>query len=388
MEQYKIFFRLAVLGAFILELSAFPTPGIAEAPPLPELRAELVASGFVEPTYILGFSQPTPATLLVVEQRGTVRRIDGLEPAVGEPILDLTSKVAAGGERGLLSIAFHPRFSENQLVYVNYTAEEPKLKTVIAELRYVPALGKVDIKSERRLLEIDQPYSNHNGGQIAFGPDKMLYIGMGDGGAAFDPHNNAQQRENLLGDILRIDPNAKPYAVPADNPFVGTPALKPEIWAWGLRNPWRFSFDRESGHLFTGDVGQNSEEEINLIQKGANYGWKILEGHNCLETRFNCLDAKFVAPIVTYGRQDGFSVTGGYVYRGKELPGLRGVYLYGDFGSGKIWGFRYEKGKATTPKLLLQSEFAISTFGEDLAGELYVADYRTGKIYRLRTASS
>ena len=386
---------LSLLGLPLRQLEPLATASDAMAESeaaigFPSIRLEKLVDGLVNPLGIIAYPG-IEDRLLVVEQRGTVRAIDlkAGEPAViaATAFLDLQDRVVAGGEKGLLGFAFHPEFRKNGKLYVNYTAKDPGLKTIISEFKFSPALGRVDEKTERRILTFEQPYENHNGGQIAFGPDGMLYIGTGDGGAAFDPHFNGQSKKTLLGKILRIDVSpSENYAIPKDNPFAGVSDLRGEIWAYGLRNPWRFSFDPKTGELWVADVGQNKMEEIDLVTKGGNYGWNIVEGTNCLSTRYQCVDPSLIPPIFTYGRDQGFSITGGYVYRGSKIPALEGTYVYGDFGSGRIWALRRRRegtGSTVESKQLLQVGMGISSFGVDDAGELYVADHRNGAIHRV-----
>jgi len=297
------------------------------------------------------------------------------------PFLNISGQVTSGGEQGLLGLAFPPGFSTRQDFYVNYTNRTGVGDTVIARFNVGSDPDQADPASRRELLTIVQPFTNHNGGQLAFGPDNLLYIGSGDGGSGGDPLGNAQNTTSLLGKILRLDvlSGALPYAVPSGNPF-GT-----EVWAFGLRNPWRFSFDRMTGDLYLADVGQSTREEIDFQPagngSGANYGWNIMEGSLCFSST-SCSSAGLTLPVVEYDHTSGdCSVTGGYVYRG-SIPTLRGTYLYGDFCSGRIWGLR-QNGSTWENRLLIDSTLLVSTFGEDENGELYVADYATGTIYRI-----
>ena len=234
-------------------------------------------------------------------------------------------------------------------------------------------------------MEIGQPFSNHNGGHITFGPDGYLYVGLGDGGSGGDPRGHGQNLRTLLGTILRIDVSTLDvtgsYAVPPDNPFVGVEGARPEIWAYGLRNPWRFSFDRETGELWAGDVGQNKLEEIDIITPGGNYGWNIMEGSSCFRDN-RCDRDEFVPPVAEYGRDGGCSVTGGYVYRGSRLPALVGAYLYGDFCTGKIWALRYDGSRVTENAQIADTDLQISSFAEGPDGEVYILSF-TGQIARL-----
>lgn len=300
--------------------------------------------------------------------------------------LDLRDRVGARAtEQGLLGAAFHPQFPQKPWIFVNYT--DKKGDTVVARFTVDVTSWTADPNSEFRLLHVDQPYGNHNGGHLLFGPDGYLYIGLGDGGAAGDPHDFAQNPQTLLGKMLRIDvDHGEPYAFPPDNPFVQGGGL-PEIWALGLRNPWRYDFDPLTGDLYIADVGQNKWEEINVLRApwpvGANFGWAFYEGNHPFKGRPPA-EVPFVFPVAEYGHDQGCSVTGGVVYRGHALGAAwQGVYLYGDFCSGLIWGLLYQGGTHWVHGLLYRTDFTISTFGRDAQGEVYVADYATGTIYRL-----
>jgi glucose/arabinose dehydrogenase len=356
--------------------------------PIPDIRLEAVASGFREPVWVTSAGDGSGA-LYVVEQAGIVRVLKPGEKGPGRIFLDIRDRVSSGGEMGLLGLAFHPEYPKKTLIYVNYTHRERGITTRISEFKVKGGLGEADPGSERILLEFSQPYPNHNGGEVIFGPDGYLYIGTGDGGSANDPHNNGQNTNTFLGKILRVDVNRKEegreYGIPRDNPFAGQWGKKGEIYAYGLRNPWRFSFDRATGRLFVGDVGQNNREEIDVVEKGKNYGWRIMEGTLCTPgINPNCDPRGLEPPILDYGRDDGISVTGGYVYRGKSEPALCGVYIYGDFGSTRIWGLRYDGRAVTGHRQILRAQFPISSFGEDDWGEVYVVDYG-GSIYRIRS---
>ncbi|HWP83841.1 MAG TPA: PQQ-dependent sugar dehydrogenase, partial [Terriglobia bacterium] len=291
--------------------------------------------------------------------------------------LDIRSQVRCCGELGLLGLAFHPNFTQNGRFFVNYTRDGPGgIETVISEFSVSGSNPNLAVReSERILLTFGQPFTNHNGGMIAFGPHGYLYIASGDGGSGGDPQNNGQSLNTLLGKILRIDVNSGvPYGIPPDNPFASQPG-RDEIFAYGLRNPWRFSFDRHTGRLFAGDVGQNRFEEIDLIEKGGNYGWKIMEGAHCFSPQSNCNTAGLILPIDEYGRDLGISVTGGYVYRGSAVPSLSGKYIFGDFGSGILWALTELSSGQWRREELLRTGLNISSFGEDDAGELYLVDY-------------
>lgn len=351
---------------------------------------ELVADGFDQPLYATGAGDGSER-LFVVEKPGYVAIVrNGKRES--QRYLDISSKVASrASERGLLSIAFHPDYTNNGQFFVNYTNLQGH--TVIARYRVSssnPDLADPD--SEEIILTIEQPASNHNGGLVMFGPDGYLYIGMGDGGAAGDPWGNAQNRTVLLGKLLRIDVdvdvnNAQPYALPPDNPFIDQPDMRPEIWAWGMRNPWRFSFDRNTGDVYIGDVGQNTYEEVHYQPAnrsgGENYGWNIMEGAACYPEESDCDSSGLTMPIAVYEhRQGDCSITGGYVYRGKAYPHLNGIYFFADYCSGRLWSLHQDAGTWQST-LLLETGMSISSFGEDDAGELYITDLWNGNLYRL-----
>jgi glucose/arabinose dehydrogenase len=324
--------------------------------------------------------------VFIVEQRGAIQIMEhGQLGAIS--FLDIRDRVDSGDEKGLLGIAFHPHYRENGLFYVDYTTQAHGLYTIVSEFRRRTAT-EADAASERVLLKIAQPFDNHNGGQLAFGPDGYVYIGMGDGGAGNDPHGNGQRTDTLLGKVLRIDVNKRgterAYGIPADNPFVGKAGARAEIWAYGLRNPWRFSFDAVTGRLYLADVGQDAEEEIDIITRGGNYGWNIMEGNICTPAvNKSCNKHGVEPPILSYPHPQGFAIIGGFVYRGSAIPGLCGVYIYGDYVTKRIWGLRYDGTKVTRQQELLTTTSAISSFGEDEALELYVADYSGVKILKI-----
>ncbi len=340
------------------------------------IQLESVLTGLLAPVYVT-HARDGRNRLFIVEQPGMIKV---LQPEATTPtiFLDLTSKTRFGGERGLLGLAFHPQFASNRRFFVNYT-RVPDGATVIAEYRVSAADPNVADPTETVLLTIPQPFANHNGGMIEFGPDGYLYIGMGDGGSANDPGNRAQNVEDLLGKMLRIDvdhPGAMlPYSSPFDNPFFGLIPGRDEIYATGLRNPWRFSFDRATGQLYAGDVGQNAREEIDLITRGGNYGWRIMEGSICNPNinNGNCTPPNgHIPPIVEYDHANGrCSVTGGYVYRGTKSTLPVGAYIYGDYCTGEILMWHNN-----TQSVLLDTDLLISSFGEDEAGEIYVVGHR------------
>lgn len=323
----------------------------------------------------------SPRYWYVVEQAGRVIRLQQLENTLQRRVfVDLRKQVESGpNEAGLLGMALDPGFAENGHVYLSYTRRGDPLVSVLS--RFVSRDGgrSLDTSSEQILLEVAQPYSNHNGGNIRFGPDGYLYYGLGDGGSAGDPEGNGQNIHTLLGALLRLDVHRKgAYGIPADNPFVKNEGRK-EIFAYGLRNPWRWSFDRKNGDLWLADVGQNAWEEINIIRAGGNYGWNLREGRHCYSG--DCRRPGLIEPVAEYGHDEGCSVTGGYVYRGELMPALRGVYVFADFCSGRVWGL-FKKGTAYARRLLLKTDLNIASFAEDRLGEIYVVDLG-GKLFRL-----
>ena len=337
---------------------------------------------------------PDESNLLFVLEQGGVIRVFENEAGVEEAgvFLDIRDRVNdSGNEEGLLGLAFHPDYADNGTFFVDYTASGPR-RTVIARYQVDPADPQRARKdSEEVILEVEQPFANHNAGQIVFGPDGYLYITLGDGGSGGDPHDNGQDPTTLLGSILRIDVDAASdglaYGIPADNPFVGnTDGYREEIYAYGLRNPWRISFDAENGRLWAADVGQNAYEEIDIIEKGENYGWNVMEGLHCYEPSSGCDREGLVEPIAEYDHSQGRSVTGGYVYRGSDVAPLVGKYVYGDFVSGRIWTLDYD-GSTAEVEELFDTNLGISSFGVDRGGELYVLAF-DGKIYRFGLSES
>jgi len=332
--------------------------------------------------------------LFIVEQAGRIRVVENDSTTTKAGVfLDIRDKVRERhNEEGLLALAFHPQYRANGELFVYYTASEPR-RGVLSRLRVsADDPGAADPASEEVLLEVKQPWGNHNGATVLFGPDGYLYISLGDGGAAGDPHDNAQNLATLLGTVLRIDVDStedgRPYAIPDDNPFVGREDARGEIWAYGLRNVWRMSFDRETGDLWAGDVGQDKWEEIDLITRGGNYGWRLREGAH--PYRSGDSDVPFIAPVIEYGRKDGISVTGGHVYRGTRNPDLVGAYVYADYVSGRVWALRYENGSVTAHREIMQDRRHrnISSFGEGPDGEIYLCIFqdqtnRKGRIFRL-----
>jgi glucose/arabinose dehydrogenase len=327
--------------------------------------------------------------IFVVEQAGVISVFPN-DPAAAakKQFLDIQSKVDdEGNEEGLLGLAFHPEYQSNGYLYVNYTASNPN-RTVISRFKLSADPDKADVASEQVIMTFEQPYSNHNGGQVSFGPDGFLYIAVGDGGSGGDPHDNGQNRATLLGSILRIDvnkaENGKQYGIPADNPFAGnTNGYREEIYAYGLRNPWRFSFDSENNRLWTADVGQNAFEEIDIVESGGNYGWNTMEGKHCFEPRNNCNAANLKLPIHEYGRDQGISITGGFVYHGPTLSELKGDYIYADYATRRVWALDHSDINAPVNTQILQADFNISSFGVDQDNELYLCGF-DGRIYKLQ----
>ncbi len=375
--------------------TSVPTLPRPAFPPTVELQP--VFTGFQTPVYLThaGEGPSGVSRLFIVERIGRIYLVeDGVvQPS---PFLDITDRVGSdGSEQGLLSVAFPPGLSDppaktntsGSFFYVNYTDQLGN--TVIARYRLLADDSRqADASSEQKILQIEQPAANHNGGQLQFGPDGYLYIGMGDGGRAGDPWGNAQNPSVLLGKLLRIDVSGvDTYNVPESNPFLGQSGARPEIWATGLRNPWRFAFDRATGALYIADVGQNLYEEINVQSAtslgGENYGWDTMEASHCFEPQANCDSSGLEVPAAEYPHGPSCSVTGGYIYRGSRFPQMAGVYLFGDFCSGNIWGLREEAPEEWQMALLLSTDISISSFGEDAAGEIYVLGYRDGTIYHL-----
>ena len=349
----------------------------------PNVTLQPVAQGLDSPVSI---AHAGDTRLFITLQDGMVVIWDGTR-ILPEPFLDIRNLVLSGGERGLLSIAFHPRYAQNGLFYVNYTNLQGH--TVVARYSVQPQNpNRANTNSALTILTINQPFANHNGGQLQFGPDGYLYIGMGDGGSGGDPGNRAQNLLDLLGKMLRIDvDSASPYAIPPANPYALVDNARGEIWASGLRNPWRFSFDRTTGDLWIADVGQGQWEEIDFQPAtsigGENYGWRRMEGSHCFNPPSGCNTGNLVLPVIEYDHSVGCSVTGGYVYRGTRNPRLIGQYIYGDYCSGRIWAGARNANGTVTSRVIFDATFNISTFGEDAAGEMYVGGHSNGVLYRI-----
>lgn len=355
---------------------SLPPPGMSG------VSLERIVDGLDFPVHLT--APPGDDRLFVVEKSGRIRIVRG-GALVQEPFLDVSDRVSNGSEQGLLSLAFHPAYAANGRFFVNFTDRGGD--TRVEEFRVSDDPGQATPDPVATVLTVDQPFSNHNGGLIAFGPDGMLYVGTGDGGSAGDPRGNGQDPTTLLGALLRLDVDRPAPHVPPDNPFVGREG-RDEIWATGLRNPWRFAFDRETGDLFVADVGQNRFEEVNAVAspgRGANYGWNVTEGVECFEPAQGCDREGLTQPVLVYGHDEGCSVTGGAVYRGQAVPSLRGHYLYADFCAGFVRSFRFAGGMAVDEREwpgLAPPEGSVTSFGEDADGEVYVL-VADGAVYRI-----
>jgi glucose/arabinose dehydrogenase len=359
------------------QAGASTLPAISLSPAYPQLT-------FVRPVLLTHAGDGTNR-VFVVEQIGRIRVFENSSGAEEtKTFLDIRAKVLSpprgNNEEGLLALAFHPKYKENGRFFVYYSAAGPR-RGVLSEFTVSESDPDVaDASSEKVILEVEQPYGNHNGSSINFGPDGMLYYSLGDGGWANDPHGNGQNLGTLLGTIMRIDidsqSDGKPYAIPNDNPFVDRQGARGEIWAYGLRNVWRMAFDPNTGDLWAADVGQNAWEEVDLITKGGNYGWNLREGAHPFEDGTPTTEP-MIDPVVEYPRNQGMSITGGYVYRGKAIPGLEGAYIYGDYVTGRIWGLRHEDGKLSEHREILRSDERkyIASFGEDRDGEMYICAF-------------
>jgi len=354
-----------------------------------DARLELVADGLASPVFVTD-APGDPTRLFVVEQGGVIRVIRNGE-LLDEPFLDLGDRVTVGDERGLLGMAFDPLYVLSGYFFVSYTDESGD--TRIARFTVTRDPDVANPASELEILSVLQPEPNHNGGMLAFGFDDMLYVGLGDGGGSGDPHNHGQDPRTLLGSMLRIDvrgaTEAEPYWIPLDNPFLGDPDAREETWVFGLRNPWRFSFDRLTGDLYIGDVGQGVAEEVSVQPGtsggGENFGWSRMEGSQCFRPATGCSSAGLVRPAYEYGHEDGCSVTGGYVYRGTAIQDLVGRYLFADYCGGWIRSFVLDGDQARDVRdhtADLDAAGSIVSFGEDAAGELYVVVHE-GEIYRI-----
>lgn len=391
-----------VFGAGACPSTATVAPPAAMAPGTPPIGLSLkltqINTGFTLAAPLFLIALPGDDRVFVVEQGGKIRIVDRVTNALIGTFLDITPLVSTGGEQGLLGLAFDPQYAANHRFYISYT--DVNGDSVIARYLVNPGTPNVAVPTaDRIILTLTQPFANHNGGMIGFGPDGFLYIGFGDGGDAGDPGNRAQNLGEQLGKLLRIDvsqatPAPQPaYAVPPDNPCVGQSGAKPEIWSIGLRNPWRWSFDRGTGDLYIADVGQGAREEVNFASaaggrgRGANYGWRITEGSLCFSPGSGCNKNGLTLPNVEYDHSQGCAIIGGYAYRGAAIPGLPGTYFYADLCSGFVRSFTIANGLVTAhaewPSLSLAGK-SITSFGEDTAGELYVLTAEGG-LYRIES---
>lgn len=409
-QQYRTLL-LALSLAMLLSLAPAPSPASLETVVWPEIEFSPYISGVDKPVHITHAGDGS-GRLFVVEQPGRIRLVKG-DSLLPTPFLDISARVLFGGEQGLLSVAFPPDYPEKGHFYVYYTNKSGDNQVSRFDLTGNPDLA--DPASEKLILYLNHPArDNHNGGQISFGPDGYLYIATGDGGGGGDPDQNAQDPASLLGKILRIaveyyspEPSNAPnrvhlpliygssdphpaYRIPADNPFVGTPGYRGEIWALGLRNPWRFSFDRLNGDLYIGDVGQGKYEEVDYQPAssagGENYGWNIMEGPECY-VGDTCDQTGLTLPVAYYGHGPECSITGGYVYRGQANPSMQGFYFYGDYCSGGVFALIQDAGQWQSDYLVSSTAYSITSFGEDESGELYLADLGGGVIYRINEAA-
>ncbi len=377
----------AFLGLFLT--CAGDPAGTTLPPGAVAVHLEEVVKGLNMPV-LLTVAPGDTARLFVVEKRGTIRIIKN-GTLLPSPFIDLSDRVTTRSEQGLLGMAFHPTDGR---VVLSYTIEGSAGGGRSRIATFTPGANPdvLDPATEQIVLTLDQPYGNHNGGNVVFGPDGYLYTGYGDGGSGGDPQGHGQNRDDLLGSLLRLDlDHGLPYTVPADNPFVGQAGMRGEVWNWGMRNPWRFSFDRTTGDLYIADVGQNAWEEVDVqpgtSAGGENYGWAIMEGDHCYKSMV-CDKQGLVRPVLEYGHNDGCSITGGFVYRGQAIPALAGTYFYGDYCNGWVRSFVYRNGAATDAASwpTLDTKQQITSFGEDAHGELYIV-LAGGTIYRIAPGS-
>jgi glucose/arabinose dehydrogenase len=391
MENGKLFIFLATILLLLHDNRGMKHSASRNAP---QTETYNLAEAFPRLTFDMPVELTSPEDgtdrIFVVEQRGVIQVFPNSPAAQKSSVfLDIEKQVHSGGETGLLGMAFHPDYKTNGYFYLNYTTGDP-LETIISRFKVSASDPNIaDPKSETVLLRFRQPWSNHNGGKVAFGNDGFLYIGTGDGGSGGDPGNRAQDRKELLGKILRIDVNKSlatmNYAIPDDNPYKGNKeGYREEVYAYGMRNPWRFSFDSVTGQLWAGDVGQNEFEEIDVIENGGNYGWHIMEANKCYRS-VTCNKDKLKSPIFNYrqGSDTGSSITGGYICRDKNLPGLTGKYIYGDFVTGNIWALTHANNETIKNELIAKISGGLPSFGEDSKRNLYVISYNPGKIYTL-----
>ena len=349
------------------------------------LTLDQVATGLTGPVYVT--SPPGDSRLFIVEQPGRIRIVQNGQ-LLPTPFLDIISRVGSGGERGMLSLAFHPQYSTNGFLYVYFTATNGEIRIE----RFTATGNTANPSTSKLILSVPHPRGNHNGGLAMFGPDGMLYLGLGDGGGGGDPDLNGQDENTLLGALLRIDVNSgDPYGIPAGNPFIGRNDARPEIWATGLRNPWRFAFDAQGGNLYIADVGQGELEEVNVVgatRAGVNYGWNIMEGTSCYNAS-TCNKQGLELPVLEYRHLgNACSVTGGFVYRGTAIPEIAGHYFYGDYCAGFVKSFKFQNGSATEERTWEFGNIGnVLSFGQDSAGELYITS-GNGTVYRIAKSAS
>jgi glucose/arabinose dehydrogenase len=373
-----------------------PSSAVSSASPAGRFDATKVAVAFDE--VVTGLSAPLAVVnahdgsgRIFVAQQGGQIRIVRENSLVAAPFVDLSDEISSGGERGLLGVAFHPRFPTDPRVFVDYT--DPGGDTRVASFTVDPAHpDAIDRSSERRILSVKQPYANHNGGALAFGPDGMLYISLGDGGSGGDPQGNGQSLTTLLAKILRIDvdhpPADRAYGIPADNPYADAASgRRPEIWLTGLRNPWRMSFDRATGDLWIGDVGQNAWEEVDVqragVPGGTNFGWNRMEGTHCYQPSSGCASPDLTLPVAEYGHDQGCTVIGGVVDRGTTQRALTGGYLFADYCSGRVWAIDPSTNDTRKPTVVAETDHSFAAFGEDEAGDVYAVDIGAGSLLRV-----
>jgi len=369
-------------AALIVAMAVFLALALQSAAAAPVIALQPFVSGLTSPVDLQP-SRDGTGRLFVVEQGGIIRVIKAGK-LLATPFLNLTNIVHSGGEEGLLGLAFHPAYKTNGRFFVNYTrVVSGQHQTIIAEYHVSSTNKDVADPTGAILLKVNQPFDNHKGGQLVFGPDGYLYIGLGDGGDQGDPLKNGQKLSTLLGKMLRIDVDSgAPYKIPPTNPFIGRTGVKPEIWAYGFRNPWRFSFDLQSKKLYIGDVGQDAYEEIDIGTIGGNFGWNVMEGAHCYPIGSTCNQSGKILPIAEVPHPEAEAIIGGFLYRSTVIPGLSGYYVFGDFITGTIWGLKQVSGtwQRTT---LLSTGRGISAFGRDASGTLYVIDYLNGAIFKI-----
>lgn len=393
MTRYRFFIVAAILtGSFLVCVAGY---SFAQQPPTtpagpPKLALEELATGYTQPLQF-AVSPDSLSAVFVVQRNGKVQSLEADEKQ-RTTILDIQEIVIPGDQLGLLGFAFHPRYNENRLTYAHYIGKSRELENRISEFT-VLGTGTGTPDAERKILRISDPGPTQNGGQIHFGPDDYLYIGIGDGGGVNDPKDRGQNTQDHYGSILRIGVEAdeatkQAYLAPVDNPYVTNSLGNRDVWATGLRDPRTFTFDTLTRSLWVGDAGNGIEQEINLVRPGGNYGWSKFDGTGCLSMRFECMNQKYLPPVTSYLKKDGTSVVVGAVYHGAALPQeMDGVLVYADQTSGKLWGLKYEGGSVKENRLLLDTGKQVSAIGQDAKGEILLADYQTGGIYRLISGS-